>query len=321
MSGIATAVIAGAVISGVAASKSAKKAAKAQTEAAATGSESVERSTQLGIEEQRRQFDITQQSLAPFQEAGSAALEQQRILLGLGATDPDAARRTDLQSQLQTLQSQAQAEPEIRQEFQPGRGFGQGPSSGFGQFQSGSIAADQRQSEITRIQQELGAIPDPATGTSAEQQQAAFAALEESPGQQFLRDRAQKNLVRNASAIGGLGGGNVRSALVQQGVGFAQQDLQNQFARLGQVAGQGQAAATNVGQFGQQVAGSVSNLLSQQGQAGQFAAQQSGQARATGIQNQSAIQQQAIGQIAGAAGQLFGGSTPPPSSTANIGIV
>ena len=211
--------VAGAtLISGAVASKSAKKAAKAQ-----------QRGIDTATDEQRRQFDVTQESLAPFQEAGELALTQQQALLGL---------------------------------------------------------------------------------TGAEEQAAAFAALEQSPGQQFLQDRAQKNLVRNASAIGGLGGGNVRSALVQQGVGFAQQDLQNQFGRLGQLAGQGQAAATNVGQFGQQTAGNISNL-----------ALQSGQARATGILNQSAIQQQAIGQIAGAAGQLFGQPSTPPPSTANIGIV
>ena len=81
--------------------------------------------------------------------------------------------------------------------------------------------------------------------SGVEAQQEALSALEVSPGQQFLRDRAQKNLLRNTSAIGGLGGGNVRSALVQQGVGFAQQDIQNQFGRLGQLAGQGQAAATS----------------------------------------------------------------------------
>lgn len=96
------------------------------------------------------------------------------------------------------------------------------------------------------------------SGTEA--QQAAFAGLEQSPGQKFLRDRAQRNLVRNASAIGGLGGGNVRSALVQQGVGFAQQDIQNQFGRLAQVVAPGSAASANLGQFGTQAAGSIANL-------------------------------------------------------------
>lgn len=121
----------------------------------------------------------------------------------------------------------------------------------------------------------------------ADAQQSAFDAFNQSPGQQFLRDRAQKNLLRNSSAIGGLGGGNVRSALVQQGIGFAQQDFNNQFGRLGQLAGQGQNAATNMGQFGAQ---SASNI--QQGLVG------GSQARASGIlgaqQGQAQAQQNLI---------------------------
>ncbi len=129
-----------------------------------------------------------------------------------------------------------------------------------------------------------------------EAQQTAFAGLQESPGQQFLRNRAQKNLVRNASAIGGLGGGNVRSALVEQGTGFAAQDLQNQFGRLGQLAGQGQAAATSTGQFGSQAAN----------QAGQFGIAGS-QARASGILGSQQAEAQFRGQLLGLGGQALGG--------------
>ncbi|GAG37164.1 unnamed protein product, partial [marine sediment metagenome] len=103
--------------------------------------------------------------------------------------------------------------------------------------QAGQVGA--AQPTLAELQAELSTLGEAPQGTAQEQQQAAFAALNESPGQQFLRDRAQKNLLRNSAAIGGLGGGNVRSALVQQGIGFAQQDLQNQFSRLGQLAGQG----------------------------------------------------------------------------------
>jgi len=170
--------------------------------------------TQAGIAEQRRQFDITQASLKPFQEAGTGALQQQQALLGLSGEE---AQRT------------------------------------------------------------------------------AFSGLEASPGQQFLRDRQQRALLRNASAIGGLGGGNVRTALQQQAVGFAQQDIQNQFGRLGQLAGQGQGAATNIGQFGTQVAGSIAGLQ----QAG-------GAARASGILGANQANVQATNQIFQLAGQAAG---------------
>ncbi len=169
---------------------------------------------QAGIAEQRRQFDITQEQLSPFREAGVSALEQQQALLGL---------------------------------------------------------------------------------SGQEAQQTAFSGLQESPGQQFLRKRAQRNLVRNQSAIGGLGGGNVRSALVEQGAGFAAQDLQNQFGRLGQLAGQGQQAGTNIGQFGAQAAGNIANL------------QQAGsQARASGILGGQQARSQATGQVLQLGGQFLG---------------
>ena len=130
----------------------------------------------------------------------------------------------------------------------------------------------------------------------ANQQQQAFETFNESPGQRFLRERGQRNLVRNASAIGGLGGGNVRSALVQQGVGFAQQDFQNQFSQLGQLAGQGQAATTTQGQFGAQAAN----------QAGQFGIA-GAEARASGILGQQQAESQFRGQLLGLGGQALGG--------------
>ena len=214
--GTAAAIIGGSLIGGVLTSNSADKASKAQA-----------KSTEQSIDEQRRQFDVTQENLQPFQQAGEAALAQQQNLLGLNG---------------------------------------------------------------------------------ASEQQASFDALNNSPGQQFLRDRAQKNLLRNSAAIGGLGGGNVRSALVQQGVGFAQQDLQNQFGRLGQLAGQGQSAATSIGQFGAQSSGNIGNALI----AG-------GNARASGITNQSnALQNTINGVFTGLAqGGVFGQGQQLPAANIN----
>ena len=195
--------IAGPIFGAHNASEAAKDAAETQVEG-----------TQAGIAEQRRQFDVTQGNLQPFQEAGVGALGQQQALLGLSGQDA---------------------------------------------------------------------------------QNEAFAAFNESPGQRFIRDRAQRNLTRNASAIGGLGGGNVRSALVEQGTGFAQQDFNNQFGRLGQIAGQGQAATTNLGQFGAQSAGNIANL------------QQAGsQARASGILGSAQAVNQGIGDVAALSGMALG---------------
>jgi len=306
----------GSAVSGRGASKAAKSAASAQ-----------ERGAQAGIEEQRRQFDITQGNLQPFQEAGVSALEQQRILLGLGGSsqvDPNAERRAELENQIASITRQSlpgspalSAQPSALVSHLLGgneamRGLGQSiqqPQSQPGQQRSSS----QTQSQLEDLQAQLSQIPEfnpEQRGTAQEQQQQAFAAFNESPGQRFIRDRAQRNLTRNASAIGGLGGGNVRSALVEQGAGFAQQDFNNQFGRLGQIAGQGQAATTNLGQFGAQSAGNIANL------------QQAGsQARASGILGQQQARSNTIGQIAGLGGlalSQFGGGGLTSSGLSNF---
>jgi hypothetical protein len=205
--GTATAIIGGSILSGAMGARAASKSAKAQI----AGQDA-------NIAEQRRQFDITQGNLQPFQQAGQSAVGSQQDLLGLNGV---------------------------------------------------------------------------------EAQQAAFAAMENSPGQQFIRDRAQKNLIRNSSAIGGLGGGNVKSELIRQGAGFAQQDLQNQFSRLGQLAGQGQGAATSIGQFGQNASNNIGSSMIA-----------SGEARSSGILNRNtAFQNTLEGVTSGLTqGGFFGGN-------------
>lgn len=74
--------IAGAVIGGGAALAASSNASDAATQAANTQAAA----NQAAINEQRRQFDINQQNLAPWLAAGKAALGQQGDLLGLNGT-------------------------------------------------------------------------------------------------------------------------------------------------------------------------------------------------------------------------------------------
>ena len=143
------------------------------------------------VEEQRRQFDITQENMQPYLGTGRRALSQQERLLGL------------------------------RGEWN---------------------------------------------------QQQMFDKFNSSPGQEFLRDRGERALLRNSAAIGGLGGGNVRSALQQEGIGFAQQDFANQYNRLAGLSNTGQTATSNLGQLGAQSAANISSGL-----------QSAGESRASGI--------------------------------------
>lgn len=140
------------------------------------------------------------------------------------------------------------------------------------------------------------------SGAGGQQAQAAaIGAFQDSPGQQFLRERGERALVRNASAVGGLGGGNVRSALVEQGVGFAQQDFANQFNRLAGLAGVAQTTTSEQGRAGERFAGNIAeqntNLAN---------ARISGiQAQAQAAQNQSQQQQQLAGSALGLGVALF----------------
>ena len=92
-----------------------------------------------------------------------------------------------------------------------------------------------------------------ALGPQAQQQ--AFANFTASPGQEWLQQQAEQGTLRNAAAIGGLGGGNVRQELQRQAMGLAQQDFQNQFNNLGTISDRGFQATNAAGNYGTQLNG------------------------------------------------------------------
>lgn len=103
MSGIATAVVGGAIIGGIMTSDAsrgaANSAADAQTYAA-----------QLQVDEAHRQFDQVQQLLAPYVSAGNTALSQQMNLLGLNGADAQTTAQNAIANgpQMQALQQQGE---------------------------------------------------------------------------------------------------------------------------------------------------------------------------------------------------------------------
>lgn len=116
-----------------------------------------------------------------------------------------------------------------------------------------------------------------------EAQQQAISGFQASPGQEFLRGEAERSLLRNQAAIGGIGGGNVRRALQEQAVGLAAQDFGQQFGRLGQVAGLGGALAGQQAGAGVGAGRDIANLISQ------FGTQQAGGRTRAGEQIAGAI--------------------------------
>lgn len=196
--------VAGSVIGGQQGNRGASKAADAQVQAA-----------QLGVEENRRQFDLVQALLKPYVEGGTAAFKQQQNLLGVG-------------------------------------------------------------------------------GAAAQQQ--AIGALQNSPFFQAQLNQGTNALLQNASATGGLRGGNTQAALAQFAPQLLQQTYQNQLANLGGLASAGLGAATGTGAAAQNAAEQNSELFGNMGQA------QAGAYLARAENNQNMV-----GSLLGLAGNVLGG--------------
>lgn len=180
-------------------SRAAGKAAGAQSQAA-----------EMGIEEQRRQFDEVRKLLEPYVQAGQPALQGMQAMLGL---------------------------------------------------------------------------------QGAEAQQQAIAGIEQSPLLQAMMRQGEEAMLQNASATGGLRGGNLQGALAQFRPQMLQDALDRQYQRLGGLTALGQQSAAGVGTAGIQTGQSVAGLLQQQGAA------QAGGALGRGA---------AFGQLAQIPGQLAG---------------
>jgi hypothetical protein len=113
------------------------------------------------------------------------------------------------------------------------------------------------------LQAQMGAL-----GLSGpEAQQEYVAQQEQSPAFQALARQQEEALLQNASATGGLRGGNVQGALAQFRPALLNQFLEQQYGRLGGMTSLGQQSAAGVGTAGMQSAGSIADLLAQGGAA------------------------------------------------------
>jgi hypothetical protein len=100
-----------------------------------------------------------------------------------------------------------------------------------------------------------------------EAQQEYVAGQEQSPIFQALARQQEEAILQNASATGGLRGGNVQGALAQFRPALLNQFLEQQYGRLGGMTSLGQQSAVGVGTAGMQSAGAISGLLAQGGAA------------------------------------------------------
>jgi hypothetical protein len=201
-------------------------------------------------------------------------------------------RATNAQTQASVLAAEAQVEAtklgvdEQRRQFEafqkvlaPFVGTGQGALGNFAPYQQAGARAFQDQ-------QNLIGLGGPVA------QRSAIGALEQSPQFASLVQQGENAMLQNASATGGLRGGNLQGAMAQFRPQLLQQLIDRQYTQLGGLAGVGlgvnqnllqvgQASAAGTGAAGLQTGQGIANLLSNQGQAqanmygqqGQFTAQ------------------------------------------------
>jgi hypothetical protein len=252
--------------------------------------------SQEGIEEQRRQFDI------------STVLSQQAV---------EEQRK-------QYAEFQKLLAPYIQSGTQALTGFGAYQAAGLGavptleRFAATGVVALEEQQAIAGL---LG----------PERQRQAIAKIEQGGGYQAQVQAGEKAILQQASATGGLRGGNIQLALGQYRPALLQQAIENQYARLGgltELGGQtaqnlatsgqgatefltrsGQAAAAGQAAGGASSAGRIGDIYGAQSQAGQVSATnianllgQAGAARAGGELGEA----KAYSQILGLPGQILG---------------
>lgn len=98
-------------------------------------------------------------------------------------------------------------------------------------------------------------------------QRAILSSLQSSPAYTSALQTGENRILQNASATGGLRGGNTQAALAQFAPALLSQTINDQFSRLGGLTSLGQNAAAGVGNAGMATGNSISNLLQQQGAA------------------------------------------------------
>lgn len=155
----------------------------------------------------------------------------------------------------------------------------------------------------TAIGQQLALIG--ASGPQA--QRTAIAAIEASPEFEALTRAGEEAILQQASATGGLRGGNTQAALAKFRPEILSGLINQQYSRLGGLTTTGQASAAGQAQAAQAMATNIGNLY------GQIGAAQAGSALASGQ-----AQANLFGNIAGAAGYGFGAFATPPGTAGGL---
>jgi len=146
------------------------------------------------------------------------------------------------------------------------------------QSEAAQAGIDEQRRQFDAIQQLLNPYVE-AGGNALQQQQALAGTLGQAAQQEALNSiqsgsefrslvqQGENSILQNASATGGLRGGNIQSSLAQFRPALLNNLINQKYQQLGGLSQMGQSSAAGVGSAGQSSANNITNLLGQQGQA------------------------------------------------------
>lgn len=220
-------------------------------------------STQAGIAEQQRQYDLNRADQAPYREAGTGALGQYQRLMGIGSPGSTSGGGFDDQAYLA-------ANPDVAAYIQShpvgsvGYTTPQQHWEQFGQKEGRSLGTPTQASTDS----EFGSYAKPLTADQ----------VQLDPGYQFGQQQGQQAIDRKTAAAGGRISGASLKAAAQFGTDYAttgystaynrvNQARSDRLNRLAALANIGQTATQQTGNAGTNSANQISALTSAQGNA------------------------------------------------------
>lgn len=214
----------------------------------------ITQSNDAAIAEQRRQYDLSRTDMQPWLGAGSNALRQMQIELGLpvNTAPPMAGTETNTGGVANNLY---------------GDGFGSIPGLA-GRFRIPGKTTPPFSAGGA------GAATPGYGGPTAAPTAAGGSGFKATPGYEFVRSEGMRGLERSAAARGGAFSGNALRGLDQFNNGLASQEYNNYFNRLAGLSGTGQNTSQNLASLGQSSANNIGGLLANSGQARAGAAAQ-----------------------------------------------
>lgn len=269
MSGIATAVVGGAVIGGVASNMAAKKGADATTNAANSAN-----ALQWGMYQSQRQDQF------PYRYIGANALNELAMRLGIGGYNPNSLATANLidtssgspmanQDLYNTNEAYRNAWDTLASQHQAqfGRGFDYNSDvSVINQQLRDALAPQIAADKAAAQQQQSSSSSNPLYGSLLR----SFTAndFQTDPGYQFRIEQGQKQLEGSAAARGGLLSGAAAKALTKYNQDFASNEYSNAynrfnndqntiFNRLAGISGVGQTATNQLQSAGSNAASAM----------------------------------------------------------------